>query len=62
MSKKIVIDELWLKVLIPDTLTGVEHRAIRRVLGSPKFRSALGRAVRQLFRRYASLAKVGIAV
>jgi hypothetical protein len=55
-----MLDEFHLRLFVPRRMSAAEVRAIRRVLNSKQFGVALRRAVRALFRRYRSLAKVSV--
>ena len=59
---KIMMDEFHLRILVPDQLTPVESRAIRRVINSKRFHAAMVRTLRTFFGRYPSLSKVTVNV
>lgn len=61
-GKTVVMDGWHITVSAPTSLTPTEYRSIRRPLHRPGFRTALNRAVRELVRRYPSLAKVRIVI
>ena len=60
MAKRLLMEEYHLTVFVPRGLREPQYRAIRRALDSRRFRTELGRAVRQAFRRYAALQQVRI--
>jgi hypothetical protein len=60
MSKRVVIEEWHITVLIPRKLAELEADAIRRTLTDPTFERRLLRAVRRVFRREASLEKTKV--
>lgn len=60
MAKRILMEEFHLTVFVPRGLREVRYRAIRRAVDSRQLRRDLGRAVRQVFRRYAALDRVRI--
>lgn len=60
MSKRIVIEEYHLTVLVPRGLPEVEADSIRRTLTDPVFEKRLHRSVRRVFRREASLGKTQV--
>jgi len=58
MAKRLLMEEYHLTVFAPRGLREPQYRAIRRALDSRRFRTELGRAVRQAFRRYPALQQV----
>ena len=60
MSRRVVIEEYHLTVVIPRRLPESEAEAIRRTLTDPMFERQLRRAVRREFRKEASLAKAKV--
>ena len=60
MAKSLLMEEFHLTAFVPRRLREPEYRAIRRALDSRRFRTELGRAVRQTFRRYPALQQVRI--
>jgi hypothetical protein len=60
--KTILIDELRLSFHVPRGLPQEEYQAISRTLGRRRFRAALGKAVREVVRRYPSLSKVRVTI
>lgn len=59
---KIMMDEFHLQVFVSDRLDPAASEAIRRVLNSKRFQTALGNNVRSFFKRYAPLAKLTIKI
>ena len=62
MSNHIVFDEFHLNFRVPRDLDDAACDAIRRVLQSRTFRSALRRAARQIVRQYPDLHPVRIRI
>ncbi len=62
MSQAILMDGFHVGVFVPSGLRAAESAAIRRTLDGARFRIRLGRAVREVCRRYPSLRKVKITV
>ena len=62
MRKFLVVDEFHLTVSAPRTLPDSAVGSIRRTLDGPRFRAALRRAVRGVFRRHPPLAAVRITL
>ena len=62
MPKPILFDVFHLTVFTPRRLPEAECRVIRRTLNAERFYAKLRRAVGDVFRRYASLNKVGIEI
>lgn len=62
MAKVILMDEVHLTVFAPAGLRPAEYGAIRRTLAEARFRTRLGRAVRDVFRQYPSFSKVRITI
>ena len=60
MAKRLLMEEYHLTVFAARGLREPQYRAIRRALDSRRFRTELGRAVRQAFRRYPALQQVRI--
>lgn len=62
MAKLVLFEEIHVSVLVPSTLGSVPAQAIRRVLGSSRFRASLRRTVAALIRRYRSLNPVRLVI
>jgi len=62
MSDHVMLDEFHLSFRVPKDLDDAACDAIRRVLQSRTFRSALRRAVRQSLRQYPDLHPVRVRV
>ena len=60
MSKRVVIEEYHVTVLVPRRLPEAEADAVRRTLTDPTFERRLRRAVRKAFRREPSLDKAKV--
>jgi hypothetical protein len=58
----LLIEEFHLSVYVPEGLRPAEYAAIRRTLDAARFRARLKRALRDVFRRYASLAKARVTL
>jgi hypothetical protein len=62
MARAILVDQFHVTVLAQRGLRAGEYDELRRTLDEPRFRAALRRAARKVFRRYPSLAKVRVLV
>lgn len=60
MPKTVMMDELHLRVFVPEGLPPAESRTILRTLNAPRFRVKLTSALRAVFRTYPSLAKTRV--
>jgi hypothetical protein len=62
MADFVLFDELHLSIRVPTDLDDAACDAIRRILESRQFRSALRRAVDECIRHYPELAPVRIRI
>jgi hypothetical protein len=62
MGDYVLLDELHLSIRVSTDLDDAACDAIRRILESRQFRSALRRAVRKVIRQYPELAPVQIRI
>ena len=62
MTGPILIDEVRVTFLVPRGLGKAESKKVTQVLGGRRFRRDLGRAVRAVVRRYATLRKVRVRI
>ena len=62
MARLILMDAFHLAVRVPRGLPPAEDAAVRRTPDGPRFRAALGRAPRDLTRRYSALNNARVAV
>jgi hypothetical protein len=62
MSDHVLFDEFQLSFLVPTDLDDAACDAIRRILESRPFRSALRRAVRQVIRPYLDLDSIRVRI
>ena len=60
MTKMILIDEFHLSVSVPRGLPEPEYRTIRHSLDDRRFRTELGRGIRQVIRCHPSLREVRV--
>ncbi len=60
MFKRIVMEEFHLTVHVPDGLPTTAYAAMRRALDGARFRARLQNAVKNVFRRYQSLARATV--
>lgn len=56
------MEEFHLRVTVPSEISDAASAAIHRALRSPRFRTGLGRAVRDLLRRNVALRPVRVCV
>jgi hypothetical protein len=62
MTRRVLIDDIRVEVLVPRTLSGHDLRAVRRALADPTFLPKLRRALRPLFAAHPALAAVRVRV
>lgn len=62
MAKRVLIEQFHLTALVPATLCSRESQAIRRVLTSHRFRTALKQACARVAKRFPTLRPVHITV
>jgi len=62
VARLILFDESQPAVRVPRGLPPAEDAAVRRAPDGPRFRAALGRAVRDVFRRCPSLHQARVAL
>ncbi len=60
MAKMLLMEEFHVTVFAPRGLPEPKYMAIRQALDGRRFRADLGRAVRQVFRRYPTLRPVQV--
>jgi hypothetical protein len=62
MSDYVLLDEFHISIRVPADLDDTFCVAIRRILESRQFRTALRRAVREVVRQYPELASVRVSI
>ncbi len=60
MAKMLLMEEFHVSVFAPRGLPEPKYLAIKQALDHRRFRTDLGRAIRQVFRRFSSLRAVQV--